>query len=48
MSQDEQFVVEQFQKSLKFDGERCEVELPWKRTCPKLPNNKAMAMKRKS
>lgn len=39
MSQDEQFVVEQFQKSLEFHGERHEVELPWKRTCPKLLNN---------
>ena len=46
MSQDEQFVVKQFQKSLRFDGEKYEVELLWKRTCPKLLSNKAMAMKR--
>ena len=37
---------EQFEKNLKFDGERYEVELPWKRNCPTLVNNRNIAMKR--
>jgi hypothetical protein len=43
---DEQNVVQQFQRNVNFDGERYEVELPWKRNCPKLVNNRDIAMKR--
>ncbi|CAB3984425.1 Hypothetical predicted protein [Paramuricea clavata] len=46
MSQDEKYVVHQFQESVNFDGERYEVELPRKTNCPKLVYNRKIAMKR--
>jgi hypothetical protein len=46
MSQDEKYVVQQLQESVNFDGERYEVELLWTKNCPKLADNRKIAMKR--
>ena len=42
----EESALSQFKKSLKFDGERYEVALPWKENHPKLRDNYAQAVKR--
>ena len=45
-SLDEESAFSQFKKSLKFDGERYEVALPWKENHPKLRDNYKQAVKR--
>ena len=45
-SSEEESAVQQFSKSLKFDGERYEVALPWKKDHPELNNNYKQAFKR--
>ena len=44
-SLDEESALSQFKKSLKFDGERYEVALPWKENHPRLRNNYKQAVK---
>ena len=31
---------------MKFDGQRYEVSLPWRKICPELPSNQGLALKR--
>ena len=44
-SLDEESALSQFKKSLKFDGERYEVALPWKENHPKLRDNYKQTVK---
>ena len=46
MSQEEELAVNDFNDGLNFDGNNCEVGLPWRRDHPKLENNYAEAGKR--
>ena len=46
MSQEEEYVVAEFNKGLKFDGQNCEVQLPWRKNHPRVENNYAQAVKR--
>ena len=45
-SSEEEFAVQQFNESLKFDGERYEVALPWRKDHPELKDNYNQAFKR--
>ena len=46
LSTEEEYVVRQFKDKVKFDGQRYEVSLPWRKICPKLPSNQGLALKR--
>ena len=45
-SVEEEYVVQQFKDKVKFDGQRYEVSLPWKKNCPKLTSNREISLKR--
>ena len=45
-SSEEEFAVQQFNESLKFDGERYEVALPWRKDHPELKDNYNQTFKR--
>ena len=45
-SSEEELAVQQFNESLKFDGERYEVAFPWRKDHPELKNNYNQAFKR--
>ena len=45
MTKEEKLASEQVQSSIKYDGERYEVQVPWLRSRPLLENNNEMAFK---
>lgn len=45
LNTEEGYVVQQLKDNVKFDGQRCEVSLPWRKNCSELTSNRGLALK---